>query len=155
MTHPTKLHEALATLKEARQYIVNPDTWVCGTLGRLTKDHPIQREWSHDESCIDAPRVCSWGAISKVKNVSAADLGYSLRTHDLPAKADCSIAFLHEASRQIGGFDIVNVNDAMGHEKTIEMWDRAIVNCEQAIREHETGKQIEAETSNGDPDKPI
>jgi hypothetical protein len=138
MTYPTKLHEALATLKAGRAIIADPNVWTDGALGR---DIATGHEWEPNESCFDAPQVCSWGALSKVKNVPADKLGYQ----DF-RNLDCAANFLQAvANSEFDGRSIVDVNDDKGHEATVAMWDMAIVNCEKAIQEWEAGKHIEPE----------
>lgn len=150
MEHKTKLHEALATLKAGRAIVSDPSQWCQRYLG---KSHDDSKIWEDYASCYDAPMVCSWGAVSKVKNISPRDLGYRLYGCDISNKADCSINFLNNAVTELYGneMSIVLVNDVNGHDDTIAMWDRAIANCEKAISEYETGLEIEKdmETNNG------
>lgn len=143
MTNKTKLHEALDTLRAGRALISNPDKWTKNYLGY---DPDTGHRWCDSESCAEAPKVCSWGAVSAVTNKSPYQLGYNSNHLNM----DCAAAFLEEAAIETpdetgnpSGWTIITVNDEMGHEATLDMWDRAIIKAEKAVREYETGKAME------------
>jgi hypothetical protein len=128
--YPTKLHEALATLKAARAYISgdNAHHFVKGKYGRRGF-----RNFDYTDSCAEAEQVCSFGALSKVTNISSEKLHSS---------QDCAKQFLE--NEMCGS--IVAFNDQRPYPAVMEAWDRAIAKCEKAIQEYEAGHDISNKT---------
>jgi hypothetical protein len=106
------------TLIKARALIADPARWTQNALARDAhgdshpQAHPQSNNISWDGLRGDDPQACSWCAIGAVQHVEPSSLK--------------ALKLLDEAAETRYGLSTANVNDVLGHEAVLEIYDHAI-----------------------------
>lgn len=101
-----------SVLKRAREIISDPSKWTTSSYAR-DKNGDITSPNYDDAVCF-----CSLGAVRR----AARELGQS--------SWDAQTRLESVAKKLFHGYTVVDVNDAMGHDSVIAMFDEAIKECQ-------------------------
>jgi len=115
---------ALTVLREARELISDPKRWTRAELARDATQHGVRA------NSVGATCWCALGAVLKVTDTKLA-----YQVWDFPATK----VLMRAAKSEFGPYDIPAVNDLLGHEATIRMFDAAIASAEK-----EAGNAVQA-----------
>lgn len=113
---------AVEILRDARELIAEPTRWTTDRLARVTTD-PESNDFHDAYPDANDPHAVCWCALGAL--CKAAGLG---SWHDLKQSSVAYAAFgLLDAEARGRGFNApADLNDALGHQAVLEMFDAAI-----------------------------
>jgi hypothetical protein len=117
----------LEILTQARALLVDPARWTQHALARDANgdDKPISHPYSDnpywDGICGYDTTACSWCALGALEKVTNESLNTASNTVPHPA-----LRALHRAAEQLYSLGTPEVNDTLGHDAVLAVYDLAI-----------------------------
>lgn len=113
------MSETSQALKDARELISDPINWTQEAFARDVRDIPVPTWGEH---------ACSWCAIGALRKVCGNEISYI----NLLLNEDSPLFLLHrESHARFGVRFIQTVNDRLGHEAVLEVFDAVIEGLEK------------------------